>query len=283
MITCKLQGGLGNQLFQIFTTIAYSLSNVSPFFFLNEYQLGQGSTTIRYTYWKTFLSALQPFLKKKNTPRLSMLREASFKYELLPQNINNNNIMLVGYFQSPLYFDNYKNTICRLIKLEQQQQSIKTKFLFELGKELDFKTTVSLHFRLGDYKKYPTIHPILKDTYYRNALSYIQRNNNLKIALFFCENEDIKEVSGTIHELQKIFPQIQFIRANPTLEDWEQLLLMSLCEYNIIANSTFSWWGAYLNNNQNKVICYPSQWFGPQAGHDTSTLFPLNWTKIDVN
>ena len=190
--------------------------------------------------------------------------------------------MLVGYFQSPLYFNDCKDTICKLIKLEQQQIAIKTKFLFELGRELDLKTTVSLHFRLGDYKKYPNIHPILKETYYKNALSYIQRTTNVKTALFFCENEDITDVNGTIHELRKTFPTIEFIRANSRLEDWEQMLLMSLCEYNIIANSTFSWWGAYLNNNSTKVVCYPSLWFGPQAGHDTSTLFTIDWIKIYI-
>ena len=65
MITCKICGGLGNQLFQIFTTISYAIQNSIPFFFLNNYQLGNGEngSTIRYTYWTTFLSSLKPFLK----------------------------------------------------------------------------------------------------------------------------------------------------------------------------------------------------------------------------
>lgn len=277
MITCKLQGGLGNQLFQIFTTIAYALNNSTPFFFLNEHQLGQGNSTIRYTYWHTFLSALKPFLKKVNIPQLTIFREPSFKYELLPRLINTNNIMLVGYFQSPLYFDYYKNTICKLLKLDQQQNVVKSTIDFDL------KTTISIHFRLGDYKKYPTIHPILDKTYYRNSISHIQtKNNSVKTVLYFCENEDIIDVDGTIHWLHTQFPLLNFIRADPELEDWNQLLLMSLCEHNVIANSSFSWWGAYLNNNQNKIVCYPELWFGPQAGHDTSTLFPLNWTKIGI-
>ena len=68
MISSKLCGGLGNQLFQIFTTISYAIENSKPFFFLNNFQLGNGSNgaTIRYTYWNTFLSALYPFLRNIN-------------------------------------------------------------------------------------------------------------------------------------------------------------------------------------------------------------------------
>jgi hypothetical protein len=72
------------------------------------------------------------------------------------------------------------------------------------------------------------------------------------------------------------------MRADSKLSDWEQLLLMSLCEHNIIANSTFSWWSGYFNTNQNKIICYPSQWFGPNIVHCTSDLFPKNWFKIII-
>ncbi len=278
MITCKLQGGLGNQLFQIFTTIAYALTNTSPFFFLNESQLGEGSNTIRYTYWTSFLKSLQPFLQKTNYSGLKMIREPSFKYNLLPQNVNNDDIMLFGYFQSPLYFETYKSTIYKLIKLEQQQLTLKTKLNFNF----DLNQTISIHFRLGDYKKYPTIHPILDQTYYKTAISTIQsKTNDITTVLYFCENDDVHDVNISIGILTNSFPHLQFVRADPLLEDWEQLLLMSLCAHNVIANSTFSWWGAYLSNNQYKIVCYPSVWFGPQAPHDTSTLFPLNWTKIN--
>ena len=80
MISCKICGGLGNQLFQIFTTISYALKYNTSFFFLNNYQLGSGynGDTIRYTYWKTFLSALTPFLKNKNRiPSLTIINELS--------------------------------------------------------------------------------------------------------------------------------------------------------------------------------------------------------------
>ena len=73
--------------------------------------------------------------------------------------------------------------------------------------------------------------------------------------------------------LMSIFP-------DNTLADWEQMLLMSCCRHNIIANSSYSWWAAYLNTNPDKIVCYPSAWFGPTIGHDTSDLCPPEWKQF---
>ena len=59
------------------------------------------------------------------------------------------------------------------------------------------------------------------------------------------------------------------------------MLLMSLCDHNIIANSSFSWWAAYFNVNPEKIVCYSSQWFGPKCNNSTRDLFPENWIKIE--
>ena len=283
MNSCKLQGGLGNQLFQIFTTIAYSLEHSKPFFFLNIHQLTTGinGETIRYTYWKTFLSALQPFLKRiEDVPKLICIKERSFSYEKLYENFEKTyGTLLVGYFQSPKYFDKYKNIICRMIKLDVKKMIVKTKA------NIDFvnNSHISMHFRLGDYKKYPLVYPILNKQYYTNSISYIldQVTNKPKQVLYFCEEGDLDDVTKIISGLQTLFPYLNFVRANPLLEDWEQLLLMSLCQYNIIANSTFSWWGAYLNDNINKIVCYSDKWFKPETNKDISDLFPEDWIRID--
>lgn len=280
MITCYLRGGLGNQLFQIFTTIAYAIQLSQPFFFLNNYQLGNGEngSTIRYTYWETFLDSLKIFLKNEPIKMLTV-GETSFNYEKLPQHYSKD-IMLYGYFQSHLYFDQCKDTIFKLIKIDKKKNIIKQTV------NNDFKNTVSIHFRLGDYKRYPDVHPILQVSYYYNALQYLlYETTNLTCitnVLYFCEDGDLIEVTEMINELKQAFPELVFERAEPLLLDWEQLLLMSLCKYNVIANSTFSWWGAYLNENIGKKICYPSVWFGPKAAHNTQDLFPTDWTKIAI-
>ena len=300
MISCKLAGGLGNQLFQIFTTIAYALTYSKPFFFVNNHQLSSGlnGTTIRYTYWETFLSCLKIFLKDMNNiPQLMLINEPSFNYNKLPENLEKNmSTLLVGYFQSPLYFDRYKKQICKLIKIDFKQMIIKQRFINLFTN----KILISLHFRLGDYKKYPNIYPILGEKYYSNAITHIlselnvsETNDNLIYTvhnynvvitcLYFCEVDDLNEVEDCITNLQLQFPLIKFERANPLLEDWEQMLLMSLCNHNIIANSTFSWWGAYLNDNPGKIVCYPEHWFMPEVKKDVTDLFEEDWTQIVFN
>lgn len=285
MISCKLCGGLGNQLFQIFTTIAYAMKYEKPFFFLNNHQLGDGSngSTIRYTYWETFLSALKPFLKnQKQIPELTVVYEKSFNYMEIPAIFDKKvGTLLVGYYQSPKYFNNYKDIICNLLKIPFKKSIIKNKI------KLDFQNNdiISLHFRFGDYKKYPNIYPLLDYNYYNNALlnilNTIEKNGNNKeiIVLYFSEYESLLESDEIIKNLKKNFSKIKFQRANDNLEDWEQMILMSLCHHNIIANSTFSWWSAYLNSNIEKIVCYPDKWF---LNKNTLDLFFDDWYPIPV-
>ena len=295
MLTCNLQGGLGNQLFQIFTTIAYSLKTNQSFFFINQHQLtnerdAKNGVTVRYTYWDTFFSGLKTFVKDESKlPKLDLwFKEQSFQYDpsILSNLLNNQQKvkMLVGYFQSHKYFDSYKKAIFNLIKIEVKQLATYT--IHNPG--IDFQSTVSMHFRLGDYKKIQDFHPILSIDYYTNALNSVLKqrpannsvNNPIRTVLYFCEDDDSEEVLEKIVYLQNVFPYLIFERADNTLNDWEQMILMSLCSDNIIANSTFSWWGAYFNANPTKTVCYPGTWFGPKAGHDTCDLFPEDWTAV---
>ena len=100
--------------------------------------------------------------------------------------------------------------------------------------------------------------------------------------LIFGECDDDKVINGRIRDFKHHFPNVNFIKCNYDIPDWEQMLLMSLCDHNIIANSSFSWWGAYFNKNPEKIVCYPSQWFGPTLRNDVSDLFPDGWNRINV-
>lgn len=280
MITCNLMGGLGNQIFQIFATIAYSIKSRNQFQFLAQETLGGGSCTLRYTFWNTFFSSLKPFLTG-NLPPVNIIRENGFTYNELPVgSMIGTNTMIHGYFQSEKYFKEQYEMICRLIGLEKKKQSVLDSL--RLNKE-DLNNTISMHFRLGDYKKLADFHPIATPKYYENALNYFKNKfpEEKFSILYFCEDQDVIEVQETIKNLENKFLNYKFERGENTLPDWQQMLYMSLCCHNIIANSSFSWWGAYFNNNTDKVVCYPSVWFGQTANIDTRDLCPPDWVKIN--
>jgi hypothetical protein len=142
-----------------------------------------------------------------------------------------------------------------------------------------------MHFRLGDYKEKQQFHPILHEAFYREALARIldkRSNATLVRILYFCEKEDNDIVSATIKRLKDTaYRTVEFIKVDDELADWEQLILMSCCRDNIIANSSFSWWAAYFNRDNEKMVCYPKTWFGPANPASTSDLFPRDWIKIE--
>jgi hypothetical protein len=277
MITCNLKGGLGNQLFQIFATIAYAYTNNDAFFFRNVFILNNGVTK-RYTYWHNLLISLKIYLQNM-VINMDIVREKSFGYELLPNKTEVlQNVMLDGYFQSYKYFEVYYNKIYNLLRLNDLKKRVTQKYSYNYA---DF---ISMHFRFGDYKNLQEIHPIMTYDYYKNSMSTllnkIKNTRGVIKVLYFCEKDDNEDVDKIIVQLGQHFPSCVFIKVNDQIADWEQMLLMSCCGHNIIANSTFSWWGAYLNTNLDKIVCYPEVWFGPNVRHDTKDLFPETWIKV---
>jgi len=282
MLTCNLVGGLGNQLFQIFTTLSYAIRSNEKIAFLNSESVGTGITKVRNTYWNSLLYKLKPFLTN-DFSKFVIIRETEFTFndiisEIYNNKITNINTCLYGYFQSYKYFQNNFEIIYRLLDIKKQKENV---LKLDSNSILDLKNTVSMHFRLGDYKLFPKIYPIMTYEYYKKSFLYIENQNqnicNFDI-LFFCEDEDLEDVNIIIEKLKKKFPDNYFIRVPNTLKDWEQMLLMSCCQNNIIANSSFSWWGAYLNSRPDKIVCYPETWFVNNT--DTSDLCPLEWIKI---
>jgi hypothetical protein len=297
MITADIQGGLGNQLFIIFATMSLSLSiETHNFYFINR---KTDAYSYRLTYWHNFLKTLQPFLKMNDSStditiieKEYIHKETEFKYNpiRLPANIVNDYdglIRLKGYFQSYKYFSLHYHEIINFLKIQEQKREIVQNYI--LLSEYDIKNSLSIHFRVGDYIHYSNNHPILPITYYINAIRSIVDYNSripgilLQKVLYFYEKSDTTYVNAIINNLENIFPMLQFIPVDTSLPDWKQMLLMSYCKYNIIANSTFSWWAAYLNNNSEKTVLYPSVWFGPGLEkNNTVDLFPPEWFKIDV-
>ena len=102
--------------------------------------------------------------------------------------------------------------------------------------------------------------------------------------MYFCEKKDNDTVSTFIQQLQDKFKHIHFVKVSDDIPDWKQLLIMSCCSHNIIANSSFSWWGAYFNASREKIVCYPKRWFGPKlAKNDIKDLCPPEWIKVEFS
>ena len=140
---------------------------------------------------------------------------------------------------------------------------------------------ISLHFRLDDYLTNAG-HPVLNLEHYKNALQYIinKTGKNNYDVLYFCQKGDNDIVLNKIKILNVLYPDLNFIKATDDSEDYEQMLMMSCCKHHIIANSSFSWWGAYFNKND-KIVCYRSLWFsGSIAHHNTKDLCPNDWVRI---
>jgi hypothetical protein len=270
MISINLIGGLGNQLFQIFAAIAYVMDNHEKLVF-PEYK---SDIDFRPTYWDTLLKRLKdgvdPKLKIEGMAKVS---EEGFHYTQLPKKTN---VMLVGYFQSYKYFEKQFEAIYKKLNFKMEQELIKNKYL-------TLNETISLHFRIGDYTTLQLHHNILKDDYYISAISELikrTKKSNWNI-IYFCEEKDNVPVKQRMRKIKKSFPDLTFYKAEDNMTDWEQLLLMSCSDHNIIANSAFSWWAAYLNQNTSKLVCYPKTWFGA-ANDDKNTkdLCPPSWISI---
>ena len=264
-VTCQLYGGLGNQLFQIFATIAYSLEHKIDFLF--EYSTNLGK---RQTYWHTFLLSIIDHTVS-NIAGTTLREQGGHGFVKLQEPLPNENIMLNGYFQSYLFFDNHSKTILKMLNVEKQQ-------ICKIQ-----QNSISLHFRRGDYKNLQDCHPIMGMDYYANALNYILLADETLIrpvVYYFCEEEDLESVEKDVGILKNEFRDKIVFERHLEETDWEEMLAMSCCKHNIIANSSFSWWGAYLNPDPDKIVCYPAVWFGPLICENTEAMFPPNWIKI---
>jgi hypothetical protein len=255
-------GGLGNQLFQIFTVISYSIKHNIPFTFRNSDIVRIGKE--RPTYWNNLLKSIKLYTSTDSelADTKYWYNEPSFRFSEIPKITDG---CLCGYFQSYKYFDEHKDTIISICDLR--------------NKRVPLRKFISAHFRIGDYKDIQECHPILDVAYYINAINYIEDNMDDEYTIIvFCEQVDSEHVKEVVDGMDVKYPVI-FV--DNSIPDWEQMLMMSSCEINIIANSTFSWWGAYLNDSPDRVVLYPSLWFGHRIAHDVSDLFPSHWRKID--
>lgn len=271
--------GLGNQLFVIFALLAYSLKTKTSVGFWRSEDTSNCYAAFRPSYWDSLFRPIRGLvLRIRGVNSAPIWSQKRFSFRPIPVFPDGAMVRVDGYLQSWRYFSVQYHAVAKLLQLPRQRMAV-----VEANPVED---SVGLHFRLGDYKKYPAYHPIQTTAYYTRALAYIAKKTGKSDwdVVFFCETEDLDAVTGTIAQLKIASPNMRFRRASSALADWEQLLLMSGCRHNIIANSSFSWWGAYLNPNPEKIVCYPSAWFGPAAAADidsTKDLCPPTWHQVE--
>lgn len=257
-ISIDIKGGLGNIMFQIATAYATSLKcNMGLIVDKTNYY---GS---HYGLDKYKDNVLRNIEMSDEPIRFPVYGEKEFKYNELPVFIDNTK--LSGYFQSEKYFDFYRERILELFSPTDKILE-KLNLLYPLS---SFENVCSLHVRRGDYLHLNDYHPTQKENYYVQATNHFNKDTHYMIF-----SDDIKWCYSNFDFLEnKIFVD--------NLEDFEELYLMSMCQNNIIANSSFSWWGSWLNKNINKKIISPSVWFGKSLlFHDTSDIYGKNWIKI---
>lgn len=293
----RIWEGLGNQLFQYSYARAYQLHTGEEVrldtneAFKSQFPNGKGKADTRSYGLYHFKIALQGFdvekciqyryLGRKNFIEKKIYEKAkhgkwkySFweecekphQYKIWFTNIPGE-AYIKGWFQNEKYFKDVRHIILKDLRL------VKPIIMKDELKELYAKkNVVSIHVRRGDYIKYNIALP--KQYYYR-AIEKI--DSMIKKPTFLIFADDVGWAKKIFADSEEIY----FISDYGKYHDYEELILMSKCEHNIIANSSFSWWGAWLNTNEDKIVVAPDRWPFTKRGENLSIL-PEEWYKVDA-
>ena len=283
----RLNGGLGNQMFQwalarmIEETTDMEVYLDMSYFNMRKarpYQLDVFKLKPRFIEdWQTKLKleliwTFRHFFDLHNLFGLKVYYESQFNFDKTISKIQPNSY-ISGFFQSELYFSNVENRL-------------RDDFTFadgifdenrKLANEMSQQNAVSLHVRRGDYinkKRYQDSYAVCSPDYYKRAVEYIAQQHPDPVLYIFSD-----DIAWTKKNLR--FPyKTHFVSHNTGKESYIDMRLMSLCKHNVIANSSFSWWGAWLNSNPDKIIIAPKQWFKDETIVQTDVI-PKHWIQFN--
>lgn len=293
MIITHLIGGLGNQMFQYALGRKMSLSNDTKLTMdISGLENHSGNGTPR-KYALGVFNIQENFSNKKDVNRLRAGSHARVRrilekrlgiswgrqsfvaephHNFYPKVLEiKSNTYLQGYWQTEKYFKDIEDVIRKDFSLKDEF-NIDDK---EIAKRIRLENAISLHVRRGDYVQNSTInkfHGICSLDYYKKGIKHVA--DSIQDPYFFVFSDDIEWVKENL----KIDYPVTYV-SDGALKDYEELTLMSYCKHNIIANSSFSWWGAWLNNNPEKIVIAPRQWFADTL-IDTSDVIPENWVRF---
>ena len=245
-VSIELLGGLGNRLFQFASSYGIAKKQNKKVEIFEEFIHSNSHST--NNYFDTIFRKINKSKKIPSDKKWNIFREPdcnSYTYYDIPY--SHNNIKLLGYFQNENYFFDVEDEIRDIFEIEEERYHKLLKLY------PDVKDRFFIHVRRGDYINNP-LHYVELSNYYRDIIQYI-KNNFDKNSKFYLFSNDINYCS-TIEYFQD--ENINYI---VDLDEIDTLYLMSLCERGGIApNSTFSWWGGWLNKNPNKIVFYPTKW-----------------------
>ena len=288
MIIVRIKCGLGNQLFQYAAAYALSKRLNQPFLLY----FGASDRPFRLNQLNVFVKTLIPeenlpheFTIMKNRyvndslSKLGITQHLFGKWlyfrergeecleEFLAINEKNENIYMDGYFQSDECFKQYRNDLLRQFQPSYPAEASYVQAL----EQIKGCNSVAVHVRRGDFLASPhPFHYQLPADYYRRAITYMRER--LETPIFFWFSEDYEWIYGNF-DIEKDFRFVKIKTANGDIDD---MMLMRNCNHIITANSTFSWWGAWLNENENGICVVPEKPFGIRQ------MIPDSWIKFPV-
>lgn len=291
MIITKIIGGLGNQMFQYATGLSLAKKNNTDLF-IDKKAFDKVSIHNGYELERVFGIKIKE-AKDSEINKIIGLNRYNFYNKishLLPIKFNQKNYFqekgvsfnkkfleikdnsyIYGHWQSENYFLEYENLIRQKFKFKNPLAS-KNLYFADLIKKIP--NSVSVHIRRGDY-----IDTTNQSIYYNCAHEYYELatkelEKKIKHPTYFIFSDDSNWVKKNLSFKQKHY----FVDHNSNFNSYCDMHLMSLCNHNIIANSTFSWWGAWLNSNKHKIVISPKKWFSINL--DSSNIVPKKWLKV---
>ncbi|WP_378950575.1 alpha-1,2-fucosyltransferase [Pelosinus sp. sgz500959] len=278
MIVVQLLGGLGNQMFQYACGRALALRTGKKLYLdLRHYAV---DTQRSYELDKLNIQAglihsfdeLKEIGFRLGIQGISVWKERHFNFDPAVLSLREPVILAEGYWQSEQYFQEFSDTIRQELTPSCQTLSSET---LSLGMKMSQQPSVAIHVRRGDYLGKAAYHAVLGMEYYQRAIHYIgQKNSDVRFYIFSDDTEWCKEQFASL-------PNCVIVEHTRGKGSQEDLWLMSRCRHNIIANSTYSWWGGWLNESLNKIVIAPEQWFNDLTSN-ISDLIPKQWITLPV-
>lgn len=284
MNVVMISGGLGNQMFQYALCIAFNKRGVlikidnSKYTYYqvhNNYELDKvfkinaPIATLeeikKYGYVND--NKLMKLLRKSPFKKKSLYLEKSMEFD--DQVLSCDEKYILGYWQNERYFEDCKEEILEAFQFPK----IDSPNLEALVGDIKKFNSVSVHIRRGDYLDHPLYKGICTIEYYQAAIQYLAKELREEIHLFVFSN-DIEWVRENLH-----YSRMTIVEGNSGEYSYRDMQLMSLCKHNIIANSSFSWWGAWLNQNMNKIVIAPNKWVNVK-NKGTNSIVPLTWIRL---